>query len=86
MLLLLGLVDLGWRRFLVLMMGQPMSEVRLRMRLIYELEVPLVEQLDCQLLVVEAHLVLSQLLELCMSRSIGLHSQYTHSFSIIGGL
>lgn len=83
---LLGLIVLGWRLFLVLEMVQLMSEERLRMRLVFELAVLLGGPLGCLLLGGEVLLVLIQRLGLCMSRSIGLRSLCTHSFSIIDGL
>lgn len=63
-----------------------MNEVHLRMKLACGLEVLLVGLLDYRLLEGVVHLVLSRLLGLYMSRSINLHSQYIHSFSIIGDL
>ncbi len=74
------------RRFLTLVKGRLMSAGRLRMRLVYGLEVLLVRLPDYQLLIDEVHLVLGHWLGLCRSQSIGLHSQYIHSFSIIGVL
>lgn len=61
-----------------------MSVRRLRMRLVYELEVLLVKLLGYQLLIDEAHLALSHWLGSYMSQSIGLHSRYIRNFSIIG--
>lgn len=63
-----------------------MSVRRLRMRLVYELEVLLVKLLGYPLLIDEAHLVLSRWLGLCRSQNIGLHSRCIRSFSIIGDL
>ena len=59
-----------------------MSGEHLQMRLIYGLA----ERLGYQLLVVVVHQVLGRLLGLYMNQSIGLHSQYIRSFSIIGAL
>lgn len=61
-----------------------MSVRRLRMRLVYELEVLLVKLLGYQLLIDEAHLALSRWLGLYRSQSIDLHSRYIRNFSIIG--
>lgn len=63
-----------------------MSAGRLRMKLIYELEVLLVKPPGYRLLTDEVRLVLSHWLELCRSQSIDPHSRYTRNFSIIGGL
>lgn len=71
---------------LILVKGRLMSEGHLRMKLACELEVLLVRLLGYQLLVGEVHLVLSHWLGLYRSQSIGLHSQYTRNFSIIGDL
>lgn len=74
------------RRFLVLVKGQLMSAGRLRMKLVYELEVLLVRLPDYQLLIDGVHLVLGHWLGSYRSQSIGLHSRYIRSFSIIGVL
>lgn len=63
-----------------------MSEGRLRMRSIYELEVLLAGLLGCRLLIGEAHLVSGHWLELCRNQSINLHSRYIRNFSITGVL
>lgn len=63
-----------------------MSEGHLQMKLVYELGVLLVGLLGYQLLEAVIRLVSGRLLELYRSRSIGLHSQYIRSFSIIGAL
>ena len=63
-----------------------MSGGRLQMKLIYGLEVLLAERLGYQLLAVVVHQVIGRLLGLYMNQSIGLHSQYIRSFSIIGAL
>lgn len=74
------------RQFLVLVKGQLMNVGRLRMRLIYELEVLLVGLLGYRLLKDEVHRVLGHLLGLYKSQSINLHNQCTRSFSIIDDL
>lgn len=84
MLLLLGLDGLGLRQFLILMKEPLMSVRRLRMKLIYGLEVLLVGPLDCQLPIGGVHLVSGHWLGSYRSQSIGLRSRYIRNFSIIG--
>lgn len=61
-----------------------MSVERLRRIPVFGLSSPWVIRLDYRLLVVVVLLALALMLELCRSRSSGLHNLYIHSFSIIG--
>lgn len=74
------------RLFLGLAMEQLMSVVHLRMKLVFELSVPLVVLLGYLLPEDAVPLVLNPVLVLYMSRKLGPRSPCTHSFSITGGL
>ncbi len=85
--LILGLFGsgvLGLHPFLDPGRVRPMSGVRLLMRLVFGLLFLWVKQLGYLLLVIVVLLVLNLMLGLCKSRNLGLHSQYIHSFNIIG--
>lgn len=63
-----------------------MNVIRLQRILVLGLLFLWVILFGCLLLIVVGLRVLDLMLGLCMSRSLGLHNQYIHSFNIIDGL
>lgn len=84
--LILGLFGLDVQElhlFLSLGKGQLMSVIHLLRKLVFGLLFVWVEPSDYLLLVIVVLLVLGPRLESCRNQSLGLRSQYIHSFNII---